>query len=211
MKQNRVSHRVFYWALLSGALALSSAAQAETTYDIAVFSALDKITAEISKLEAPLGEKVTFGTLEVLVHSCNKRPPEEPPQTTAFVEVFEKGLVVPGDDKSADGGDAALEGPNIGSVVSTISDFAKNDVAPNEYAKGELPPPPVPGGDMAEEGEGEKGGRPAGVRDPEHPDRIFSGWMFASSPGLNAVEHPVYDVWLTDCKMSSGGASSGSE
>ncbi len=31
--------------------------------------------------------------------------------------------------------------------------------------------------------------------------RIFSGWMFASSPGLNAVEHPIYDVWLTDCKQ----------
>jgi hypothetical protein len=29
--------------------------------------------------------------------------------------------------------------------------------------------------------------------------RIFSGWMFAESPGLNGVEHPVYDVWLTDC------------
>jgi hypothetical protein len=30
--------------------------------------------------------------------------------------------------------------------------------------------------------------------------RIFSGWMFAASPGLNAVEHPIYDVWLTECK-----------
>ena len=30
--------------------------------------------------------------------------------------------------------------------------------------------------------------------------RIFTGWMFASSPGLHAVEHPIYDVWLTDCK-----------
>jgi hypothetical protein len=29
--------------------------------------------------------------------------------------------------------------------------------------------------------------------------RIFTGWMFAESPGLNAVEHPVYDVWLTGC------------
>ncbi len=29
--------------------------------------------------------------------------------------------------------------------------------------------------------------------------RIFSGWMFAASPGLNAVEHAVYDVWVTDC------------
>jgi len=33
--------------------------------------------------------------------------------------------------------------------------------------------------------------------------RIFTGWMFAASPGLNAVEHPIYDIWLTDCK---GGA-----
>ena len=30
--------------------------------------------------------------------------------------------------------------------------------------------------------------------------RIFSGWMFAESPGLSAVEHPVYDVWLTGCR-----------
>ena len=30
--------------------------------------------------------------------------------------------------------------------------------------------------------------------------RVFSGWMFAESPGLNAVEHPIFDVWLTGCK-----------
>jgi hypothetical protein len=30
--------------------------------------------------------------------------------------------------------------------------------------------------------------------------RIFNGWMFAASPGLHAVEHPIYDVWVTDCK-----------
>ncbi|WP_448951995.1 DUF2155 domain-containing protein [Labrys neptuniae] len=35
--------------------------------------------------------------------------------------------------------------------------------------------------------------------------RLFNGWMFAASPGLNGVEHPVYDVWLKDCK---GGKSS---
>ncbi len=33
--------------------------------------------------------------------------------------------------------------------------------------------------------------------------RIFSGWMFAESPGLNAVEHAVYDVWLKSCKLKS--------
>ncbi|MEM7191682.1 MAG: DUF2155 domain-containing protein, partial [Pseudomonadota bacterium] len=35
--------------------------------------------------------------------------------------------------------------------------------------------------------------------------RIFTGWMFAESPGLHAVEHPVFDVWLTSCKMPIGG------
>ncbi len=30
--------------------------------------------------------------------------------------------------------------------------------------------------------------------------RIFTGWMFAASPGLHAIEHPIYDVWLVDCK-----------
>jgi len=38
--------------------------------------------------------------------------------------------------------------------------------------------------------------------------RIFTGWMFASSPGLHAVEHPIYDLWLTDCK---GGAQAAAE
>jgi hypothetical protein len=32
--------------------------------------------------------------------------------------------------------------------------------------------------------------------------RIFTGWMFANSPGLHAVEHPIYDVWITDCKTT---------
>jgi len=32
---------------------------------------------------------------------------------------------------------------------------------------------------------------------------LFGGWMFASSPGLHGVEHPIYDVWLTDCKQSA--------
>jgi len=33
--------------------------------------------------------------------------------------------------------------------------------------------------------------------------KIFSGWMFADSPGLNAVENPIHDVWLKDCKTQS--------
>jgi len=33
--------------------------------------------------------------------------------------------------------------------------------------------------------------------------RIFTGWMFADSPALNAVDHAIYDVWLIECKTST--------
>lgn len=33
---------------------------------------------------------------------------------------------------------------------------------------------------------------------------LFSGWIFASSPGLHGVEHPIYDVWLIGCKGGTG-------
>ncbi len=36
--------------------------------------------------------------------------------------------------------------------------------------------------------------------------RVFTGWMFAESPGLNALEHPVRDVWLVACKQSTSEA-----
>ena len=38
------------------------------------------------------------------------------------------------------------------------------------------------------------------VGDSNHYKRIFTGWMFAASPGLHGIEHPVYDIWLIDCK-----------
>ncbi|MEO1475895.1 MAG: DUF2155 domain-containing protein [Pseudomonadota bacterium] len=36
----------------------------------------------------------------------------------------------------------------------------------------------------------------------ENP-RLFSGWMYASSPGLSALEHPVYDIWVIRCSASA--------
>jgi hypothetical protein len=42
-------------------------------------------------------------------------------------------------------------------------------------------------------------------------ERIFTGWMFADSPGLHAVEHPVFDVWLTNCKTNEPVAPAGSD
>jgi hypothetical protein len=112
---------------------LAAPAMAET---VAVLQGLDKTTARISKFEAPLGKPVTFGSLTITVRACNKRPPEEPPESAAFLEIDDKR---PGDSKT---------------------------------------------------------------------ERVFSGWMFASSPALSAMDHPVYDVGVLDCKNESGSSGS---
>jgi hypothetical protein len=115
-------------ALAASLVALTGPVRAERIENgVAVFSALDKVTARISKLEVPLGETVQFGALKVTPRACFSRPPTEPPKTSTFVEVQE----------------IQLDGKE---------------------------------------------------------QKIFSGWMFAESPGLNAVEHPVFDVWLTECQ-----------
>ncbi len=102
--------------------------------DIAVFAALDKVTARISTIEIRLGDTQVFGSLKITPRVCYTRPPTEPPLTSSFVEVREIKL--------------------DGSV-----------------------------------------------------DKLFTGWMFAQSPGLHGVEHPVFDVWLTNCKTDDGGTS----
>jgi hypothetical protein len=43
------------------------------------------------------------------------------------------------------------------------------------------------------------------VRPDKPKRRVFSGWMYASSPGLNAVQHPLYDVWAIFCRTSAPG------
>jgi hypothetical protein len=40
------------------------------------------------------------------------------------------------------------------------------------------------------------------IRPDRDPKTVFTGWMFSSSPALNALEHPVYDVWVKSCKVS---------
>src|SRR6516225_8619627 len=97
-----------------------------------VFAGLDKITGRTISFDAAIGETVQFGALQVTARACYTRPPTEPTNTDAFVEVDEVTL------------------------------------------QGEI-------------------------------KRIFTGWMYASSPGLHAVEHPIYDVWLTDCARPVGG------
>ena len=91
-----------------------------------VLQGLDKVTARVTTIEAPLNKPVHFGTLEITAKRCYKRPPEESPESAAYLEIRE----VPQD---------------------------------------------------------------------EAPKQLFVGWMFASSPALSALEHPVYDVWVKDC------------
>lgn len=110
------------------ALAGTAAARPSEPHRVAVLRGLDKVTARVSTLEAPVDRATRFGTLLVTPRACLVAPPIDPPERAAFLEVREAG--------------------------------------------------PTGGG-----------GPP-----------LFSGWMFASSPGLSALEHPIYDVWLLDCR-----------
>lgn len=55
--------------------------------DGAILQGLDKVTARVSTFEAPLNQPVRFGTLEITVLRCVKTPPEEPPESSAFLVI----------------------------------------------------------------------------------------------------------------------------
>lgn len=101
----------------------------------AVLQTLDKITGRVRTVEAPVEQAIRFGTLDITARVCRKRPPEETPESAAFLEI--------------------------------------RDSKPGEAAR-----------------------------------TLFTGWMYASSPAVSALEHPVYDVWVIDCKMDSPSGSS---
>lgn len=92
-----------------------------------VLHALDKIAARVSEMRIAVGEEDRFGRLSIRVLACRKRPPEEPPESAAFLEIVDAG------------------------------------------------------------------------RDSQ-PVEAFRGWMFASSPSLSAMEHPLYDIWVARCE-----------
>jgi hypothetical protein len=120
-------------ALLSGAASAMTTSPVEADRienQVAVFSALDKVTAHISKIEIPVNQTSTFGALKITPRACYSRPPTDEPKTTTFVEI---------DETQVDGSEK----------------------------------------------------------------RIFTGWMFAESPGIYGLEHPTYDVWLTECQKPS--------
>ncbi len=51
---------------------------------------LDKITGRMSTLHAKKGEITTFGKLNILVKHCQKSPPEDPPESKAFLEIWDE-------------------------------------------------------------------------------------------------------------------------
>lgn len=78
-------------ALLSGVL-LAPAAPARATdipMDTVVFGNLDKVTGRVDTMSHPIGVPERFGTLEIVTRACFARPPEEPPENAAFVEIFD--------------------------------------------------------------------------------------------------------------------------
>lgn len=116
--------------------------------------ALNKVTAKYTDVVINIGETARYGALELTPRYCDKRPPEEFPETTAFVEIVDRSA-----ERKSNYKHPAETAPEKPAVV---------EIADEE--------PALPEG------------------------MIFSGWMFKSSPALNGVEHPVYDVWVIDCK-----------
>jgi hypothetical protein len=124
--------RVAVAALLLALASVSARADGPTIeYKVALLQGLDKVTARVSPIRAPIGVPTGFGTLEIIARACRETPPTEPPESAAFLEIRE------------------------------------------------LPPASEP---------------------DAPPTKLFSGWMFASSPAVSALEHPVYDVWVTGCE-----------
>ena len=64
-----------------------------TAQDVPVVTlgALNKITAKLETIKISRDEKVRFGTLEITMHSCQSNPPEETPESVAFIEVVDYG------------------------------------------------------------------------------------------------------------------------
>lgn len=133
---------------------------------MATLRALDKITGRSADFEIEVGNPIVFGVLEIDLKVCFQTPPEEPPESAAFLQIEEADYVETN----------TLTEPRLASEVrAEMSDVE----APADA-------PAVTEADKKEE-----------------VGPLFSGWMFASTPGLSALEHPVYDVWVIRCRQPS--------
>ena len=75
--------------LLIALLVIGAASAQAEQYNMAVLQVLNKVTARVSTFPAPIGRTVKFGTLEIIARTCDKRPPEETPESAAFLDVWE--------------------------------------------------------------------------------------------------------------------------
>lgn len=141
---------------------------------------LDKITAQFTDMVVPIGDTATFGTLTLVPRTCSNRPPEEFPETAVFLEVY------------ADENDVAGQRARVAEDL-----LAENELAPLVAEDDAVPiveseeSPTIPVSDMVM----------ASIDEALFGEAIFKGWMFASSPSINAMEHPTYDVWVIACTM----------
>src|ERR1700751_3611056 len=71
------------------AAAIPGAPSLANPMQLVVLRGLDKITAHVSTIQAPVGQTVTFGALRITARACDKHPPEETPESTAFLEIVE--------------------------------------------------------------------------------------------------------------------------
>ncbi len=146
--------------------------------------ALDKIIAKYTDITVAINEQASFGSLTITPRTCDKRPPEEFPETTAFLEI----------------------------VDSTPVPASNLKIVPPKKKSGKVASEPAPASASAPAGVTADNHR--GAVSPAAPvsaaalpsNMVFSGWMFASSPGLSALQHPVYDVWVIDCKTVKAGS-----
>ncbi len=74
---------------LALALASAPAAAQQGEHLGAILQGLDKTTARVSTIEAPLDEPARFGTLEIVARACHKKPPTETPESAAFLEIVD--------------------------------------------------------------------------------------------------------------------------
>ena len=138
--------------------------------------ALDKVTAQFVDLEVPIGEPQSYGSLTLLPRTCSTRPPEEFPETTVFLEVYATESDVAG--QRARDADAAAEELEPVRVEDQVAVLVARETADDDILSIQ-----------------------AAIDEELFGSAIFRGWMFASSPSLNPMEHPTYDVWVIDCKM----------
>ena len=150
--------------------------------------ALDKITARYIDIEIPMNEIARFGSLELLPRTCDKRPPEEFPETTVFLEIFDTEF----GSRKSDLKEQEPEPVESDFDVTELRALPVEPVGALPEVEAEAPDASAIDPELAEQLQLVVGPEAEGVN-------IFRGWMFASSPALNPLEHPVYDVWVINC------------